>query len=60
MVCWQLFMEVTDPVILDAKLLRGQAEVRLRPLGLSSLGCGRIVIVVSCRNNEPPPFLGLA
>ena len=54
MVCWQPFMEVTDPVILDANLFRGQPGARLRPRRGRSLGRRSIVIAVSCRINEPP------
>jgi hypothetical protein len=50
--CRQLFVEVPNPVLLDASLLRSQAGGRLRPLG-SSLGRGRVVIAFSCRVNEP-------
>src|SRR4029453_5000144 len=52
MVCRQPLVEVTNPVILDAKLFLGQARGALRPPSPSGFACRRTAITVSCRTNE--------
>jgi hypothetical protein len=54
MVRRQAFVEVADPVILDANLFCRQTGPRLRPLSHGSLAWGPIAIAVSCRLNELP------